>query len=255
MGSAAKRFAAFAIVPLLALGTACGSDDDKKGDDKPNSAPGTSAGNSAQPPAGKTDATPSGKPSAKLLTLDQLKAALVTTADVPGYQVQLDNEGETAAPEKSDKPECQPLLQFISPDTAHAPAVTVATTARKVGANDNVVSLISLGQFDGDKAKQFFTEAKEALPKCASFVATDDAGDKVDYTAKEGAKPAFGDDSIVIQFTWDGSFQTINLVRSGSVIIHAGAYTVGAGTLSAHVPMPEAVLRAQFDKLANAQKS
>ncbi|MGW0660854.1 hypothetical protein [Streptodolium elevatio] len=244
MGFFGKRFAVFAVVPLVALGTACGSDDDK----------GDKAGNTAQSP---TAGSSSGASDTKRLTAEQLKAALLTSAELPGYKVAAGSpEDDGTGVETSDKPECQPLLQLIAADKDHMPNESASAAAAKADNSSKTTYWLALGQFDGDKAEKLASEVHDSLAKCTSqFVGTDEEGTKTEYTIQDSKKLGYGDDSLTITYGMDGEPWTLSFVRSGPVIVQGMALSFDLEDPAATNPvMPDEMLRAQYDKLVKAQK-
>ncbi|WTW94707.1 sensor domain-containing protein [Streptomycetaceae bacterium NBC_01309] len=248
MGFYGKRLAAFVFVPLVALGTACSSDDDK----------GDKAGNAAQSPAANSPAPSSAAASdAKRLTAEQLKAALVTSAELPGYEVATGSpEDDGTGVETSDKPECQPLLQLIAADKEHMPNESASAGATKADNSSKTTYWLALGQFDGDKAEKLISEVQDSLTKCTSqFVGTDEEGTKTEYTIQDSKKLGYGDDSLTITYGMDGEPWTLSFVRSGPVIAQGTAISFDLeDTAPADPVMPEEMMRAQYDKLVKAQK-
>lgn len=250
MGFTGKRSAVFALVPLLALGTAACSSDDDKGD-KADSTAQSSAAGAPSGPAG------SAASDGKRLTAAELKAALIESADVPGYDVQTGSpEDDGTGTETTDTAECRPLPALVAADQDHLPAQDATAAASKADNSSKVVSMISLGQFDGDQAEKYLTEARDALGKCtAPFVSIDDEGTKTTYTVEDNKKLSYGDDSLSVTFGMDGDPTTVVFVRSGSVLIQAMALDFdfeGPGTVDPTVP--DDMLRTQYDKLVKAQK-
>ncbi len=217
------KIAAAAVAPLLLAGTACGSDDD---------------GDTVEP-----------------LTAEQIKAAMVVAADLPGYEVKEGSADDfDAEPEVADKPECQPLLQLVAPDQQHMPAQTASVVVTKPESEaDMTINWLAIGQFDGDKGAQLLDDAKAALGKCTEFTSTDTEGAKTTYSVKEGSKLGFGDQSLVIDYDMgeDGKI-TVKTVRSGPALVQGMA--IDMGTESGDVVVPDDMIRAQFDKLIKAQK-
>ncbi|MCF2530630.1 hypothetical protein [Yinghuangia soli] len=260
MRFAGKRIAVAAIVPLLALATACSSDDKK--DDK--SATAGNAGNAGATPGSTPGAadSPAGKPGGKALTEDKLKAALLVSADVPGWTATTgDPEDDSASPEKTDKPECQPLMNLVAADKDHMPSLTATVAVNKETA-PKTVHMMALGQFDGDKAEKALKDARAALSKCASFSAVDPENTKTAYTTKEAKKPGFGDDSLALDFSMledgetDPTLLQVVFVRSGPVVLQGMVLDMDiTKDAPSENTIDASLLRAQYDKLVKAQKS
>lgn len=223
------KVAAAAVVPLLMAVTACGSDDD--GD-----------GKAVEP-----------------LTAEQVTAALVVAADLPGYEVEAGDDGSDSEPEKADKPECQPLLQLVTPDQEHKAALLSAATATKPESeSDGTVNWVAVSQFDGDAGARILDEAKAALSKCTQFVSTDSEGTTTTYAVKEGPKIGFGDQSLAVEYdTGDQAGKvTVKWVRTGPVVVQAMATNLGFGEdeVPKAVVVSDDIVRTQFDKVVKAQQ-
>ncbi|HSA51360.1 MAG TPA: hypothetical protein VLH10_14805 [Yinghuangia sp.] len=231
------------IAPLMVAVTACGSDDDKGGSVAASSSASTGSAGGDKAPSGKT------------LTEAELKAALVTAQDLPGWDVKTgDPEGDGEADgvgEKTDKPECQPLIDLF---TARPTSTAIAAVSKTDGSSATVHRL-EIGQFDEAKATELLAKATAALPKCAQFTGTEPDGTRTDYVFKAGPALPFGEDAVTFLYGMDGEPATSSwyVTRSGSALLSAMPIDFvyeGTDPLST----PEDMIRTQFDKLVEAQK-
>jgi hypothetical protein len=191
-------------------------------------------------------------------TQAQLKAALITSADVPGHVV-TGSAGAAGAlgPDEAltaDRPACRPLSDPVSsrpalPRTAH---VTATVTTRQALGGGGELDLLLLSAHRPGDAGKVVSAIAGALKECAAFGMTDGAGHTRQFAVRPAKAPAAGDDAIAYVMTDTGDTTsgtaTVTVVRTGAVT--ATYVTV---KLSGDPGGPSvAVARAQHDKLAAA---
>ncbi|MCF2530629.1 hypothetical protein [Yinghuangia soli] len=254
-----KRLAIAAAIPMFLLVSACESGGKK---DDTSDTVATRPGNSQTPGAG----TPGGK----ALTARQLQDALLTGDDLPGYRALSDSvvDEDIYSDKTVDKAECLPLAQLLSPARGYRPLAAAQVAVTKEGAPLGHTAMVSTATYAAGTAEKLVAEARAALAKCTSFAMTDDEGDTIAFAvrpgpaqpgAKDGKGYGFGDDSLVVEFVADLSGSAIVcLVRSGSALVQVYGSAVGdkpSESTAAAATAPEAMVRAQYDKLVKAQQN
>jgi len=267
MRSARERLATAAVVPLLVIAVGCSDDSGDKAGGESGSptrgatpaastdAPGSPQVSRSDPPAPSSTVTDTGPgtrpsdgtgPAARTLSAAQLRSALVVTADLPsGWRVSAP-ETEEADVTPVDKPACQPLMDLIEGggvSGASAPHVSGELTMS--GATESQYALFLTAYRPGD-AEKLLRDVKAAIPSCGTFHSSGVAS--LTYTVSPLPAPSAGDDGLAFKISADIGFTaTMSTARVGSVIVH------GASQNPDRV-IPPAVLKAQTDKLAAAQR-
>ncbi|WTW92093.1 sensor domain-containing protein [Streptomycetaceae bacterium NBC_01309] len=254
------RFAATAaVVPLLVLTAACGSDDKKDDAKAPgvgNTASATTgaSGGSSATSGGSAPSVGGGAPG-KTLSAADLTAALLTEA--PGWTIEAYDEDDlSASPEKADQPECQPVLDLVAGEESTGPDTVAGLAATKQDTPGRVD--VSLGQFAAGKAEKLFKDAAAALPKCGRF-STTEGDSKTDYTIAEVTGATLGDETTRLNFTMVRDERTttvpVVMVRSGSAVIQAMAInSSGKDDTAAPPTIKDDLLTLQLARLTAAQK-
>ncbi|WP_406265525.1 hypothetical protein OH779_18120 [Actinacidiphila glaucinigra] len=191
------------------------------------------------------------------LTGARLRAALITSADVPGYVV----AGGAGAPGASgpeasltaDRPACRPLSDPVSsrPARPRGAGVTAAVTTR--GAlGDGELNLLLLSAHRTGEAAEVVGGITAALEECRSFGATDGEGGTRHFAVRPAKAPAAGDEAAAYVMTDTGDTArgtaTVTVVRTGS---STATYVTVKPSGDPGGP-PLAVVRAQHAKLAEA---
>ncbi|MFE4859912.1 hypothetical protein [Streptomyces sp. NPDC056670] len=147
---AARRTASVALAAAtVLLAAACGNSDGKG--DKPAAKDAAKAS-----PSAAAGASGAGTP----VTAAQLKAALLTAQDVPaGWKADPDG-GPVVG--KTEKPECQKLLDLMQSEPAPMGAAARQTSNFEYGGQQ-------VFGFDGDKAAGYLKDFDATLSRCASF--------------------------------------------------------------------------------------
>ncbi|MET3986699.1 hypothetical protein [Streptomyces sp. PvR034] len=245
-------------VSLALLVTACGSDKAAKDESKDGGA--TSAAPSA----------PAADPAAKAKTAAELKALLVTQADLADFVVKEAAPAEVqeaAAAYATTKAECQPLGQVMAgagAAKAVGSAATKVSSKPKKPADDAspeeklkaikdalsvTVTMVGLNSYDGKGAADAFAAVKTAGTACAAGF----PGAKESETGKvtkisAGDAVTAGDEAVAFAVERDVDGEKIAtqlvVVRKGSTV--ASFYAVSPTGAAAQ---PKAVVDAQTKKL------
>ncbi|MCF2530627.1 hypothetical protein [Yinghuangia soli] len=271
MRHASRRLITVAAVPLLFLATACGSDD-KKEDAKSAGATGAqtpgaestgggsaggSSGGSASTPAGGANAGSGGGSNGggKTLTTAQLTSALVAAGDLPsGWTVEPDEEDEPTGASKASTPACQPLADLLN---ASGPVKGVGRASAELQTTSAPTTTYNVGllSFPSGEAAKVLAAAKKAVPSCAEFTADSD-GTMVTYKVALAAGAKAGDESLGLSVNMSAEGMTFDapivFVRSGSVLVGAQGLDMNGSSAK---PIDNAVIKAQVEKIAAAQKS
>lgn len=233
-----------AAVALLALAIGC--TDSSAGSD----------GRGAKPTENGRDSTTASTGGAqRTLTAARLKAALITSADVPGYVVT--GGAGVPVPEESltaDRPGCRPLSDPVSsrPVRPRTAQVTAAVTTRGALGGDGGLDLLLLAAHRPGEAGEVVAGITAALRQCRSFGTTDGEGGARHFAVRPARAPAVGDEAVayVMTDTADATrgTATVTVVRTGGST--ATYVTVKRSGDPAGPPL--AVARAQHGKLAAA---
>lgn len=252
--------AAAALLPLaLFAATACGSGSAKDAVDAAGKSGGASASASATPPStaptgGSTVQSPQGGQFA-YLSDKQLKAALVPDHALPaGWTIDRSDNEPSGDKSTSEKPECDPLWQLLSPGaaktvTARGQATVIAMDEAGGGKAYAMVG-VNLASFSTGDAEKLIGAAEAALPRCATENATED-GMSFTVTTKKEKAPALGDQALAYSMTTrtdkgQSWVHAIVVVRLGTTIIESTYVNLTGAT----VKMPdEALVSAQVDRV------
>ncbi|MEU1229095.1 hypothetical protein [Streptomyces sp. NPDC005828] len=230
-----------AVIPALLLASACSGESAESGEKKPKAtAQGADEKNSAEAKRiGALDAA-------------QLEKAALT-GKAAGYEARKIAKAEVEAGRdmKSDNKACQPLASLIGGFT-HLPAVGVAHRSLKpTVATDATVGSMWLASHSEPDATRVMNDLRAAVAACPKGFKT--LG--LTYGKVEGLPaPKLGDEAVGYRITGDIGKQkvpmTYTVVRSGGVI----AAFYGVNMLDPkQAAIPEAVVKAQLEKIANAR--
>ena len=251
--SRTRTVAALAAVPLLLTCAACSDDAGNEPAASTTGAARTTPAVSPSPGGATVSEIPGrgNSPSAsasspgragKGLTAAQLRAALVTTSDLPSGWRAGPPETEDDSSSTADKAACQPILDMINGTgtgtAASGPRVSAELTAP--GASEARTQVL-LASYEAT-ANKLLTDVKAALPSCATFRA-----EFLTYTIAPARGPALGDDSVSFVVSSSIADVTLTTTRVGNVLVNAAQ-------LGGDTAVPEPVLRAQVDKVAAAQR-
>ncbi|MCM2388512.1 hypothetical protein [Streptomyces albipurpureus] len=208
--------AALAAVSVLGLtAAACGGSDGDKKSEK-----------------GQSDAKP--------LTAAQMKAGVITPADLPaGYKPMGDGESAGSG-HKADKKECQPIAEFMNDKVSGA---TVGGDVDLQNANGDSLISQQVLTFSGSGAQDFMKEAATALGECTAF-SVEQGGQKVEVKVEKISGPKAGEDSH--------NFRMKMKMASLSIEIETNLLVARQGTgitRIAHIP-GDATGHKDFDDLA-----
>ncbi|MGI5352860.1 hypothetical protein ACQEU8_32470 [Streptomyces sp. CA-250714] len=190
-----------------------GADDGKSGEDN-----GSGGGNDKGGESDKPD-----KGSAKPLSPQQLRSALLTAKEAPGYRVQHSKSALDDNPPQAGE-ECRPLIDLFSKDSEQKRLAWVAASLIKGGkgqfSTQSTVHQVLLSAYQPGDAKTFVGNLKTATHKCPEIVDTSDSdGDKDKVIVEPEASPGLGDDSV--RFTMGSAEKkpsgiSVTVVRSGA---------------------------------------
>ncbi|MFF3565681.1 hypothetical protein ACFYXS_37195 [Streptomyces sp. NPDC002574] len=183
-----------------------------------------------------------------------MRAALVTSADVPGYVVT--GSGGTGAmrPEQAltaGRADCRPLSDPVSARPAHrrtAYASTTFTSKEAAGGSGELDMLLLSAHVPGD-AEKIMDGLAAALRNCRTFEATDGDGRATVFAVRPAEAPAAGDDAVAYVLAdtaapSDGA-ATVTVVRTGGSTATYVTVRLSGGTGGP----PAAVVRTQDVKL------
>ncbi|MDX2709958.1 hypothetical protein PV350_45310 [Streptomyces sp. PA03-6a] len=184
-----------------------------------------------------------------------MKAALITSADVPGYVVT--GGAGVPVPEEAltaDRPGCRPLSDPVSsrPVRPRTAQVTAAVTRRGALGGDGGLDLLLLAAHRPGEAGEVVAGITAALRQCRSFGTTDGEGRARHFAVRPVRAPAVGDEAVayVMTDTADATrgTATVTVVRTGG---STATYVTVKPSGDPGGP-PPAVARAQHGKLAAA---
>ncbi|WTW94706.1 hypothetical protein OG216_15495 [Streptomycetaceae bacterium NBC_01309] len=222
-----RRIAGVVAVPLfLAAATACGGGGD-------------------------------GKKAPDALSGDELRAVLLAQQELlQGWE--LTGGGAAVGDDEiaeADRAACQPVMDLVSGRSADI-APTGQADAGLLGPDGlGGAAHMGVNQYRDGEAAQLLDAARAALPTCAGFGVVQAGGDSVAPAATAvGESPWLGDGTLFFRLTMTTDAGELSIpytvVRKGSALVLTSTLNdPGAGA----DPVPEALLRAQVDKLAKAQ--
>jgi hypothetical protein len=241
-------------LPVLLSAAACGGDDDKKAESTPTppaSVPPSAAPTSAAPPPSSPAA------GGKSLTVEQLKAAVLTSSDVPRYAIAI-TPSEDTPPEKAEKPDCQPLMDLFSLQSASVKATAAVEGALKPvdsPADAGGTSFAVMAYADGGAAK-LVKAGVDAAGGCAQFNATDAEGVKAAYTVAKTDQAKLGDEAVAFKVAMTGgeapAVLNVVTVRVGDALT---SFITASAQGSPEVAPDQAVVTKQVEKLQAAAKA
>lgn len=202
---ARDRSAALAAAALLALGTAVGCTACSKG--------------SAKPEARHLSA-----PSPALPTAAELKARLLTPADLPAGFVADDDTSDTEGVMSSTEPDCRDLTDLMNSQGHPAGALATADasfTRSQFGPN---IATGLAGFATPEAAQRLLAGVTEAMHTCVRLTETDKDGSSYDFLVIPLPFPAIGDASGAIRVVTDiadlPAQVDLVLVRVGSTLLY-----------------------------------
>ncbi|MEU9557086.1 hypothetical protein [Streptomyces fumanus] len=251
-------------VTLTLMVTACGGGDGD-GDSKAKAGADTAAA----------------KPAAKALTAAELEKAVVTTADVKGYEVKKPGKDDVFAPGaiKTGKPECEPVALVMSALPADEPAASVQRVVTEQHSSaasgpsvedlaqmteeeaeqamldslDLTKTMTSLWSYDGDGAQQTLAELRESGQKCAGGFPVTIDGDKQRVTKVAEDKAGAGEESLAWTVTSegeDGPVETkVVVFRKGATLAGFSSFNIASVARGKTFEAPTALIEAQEAKL------
>ncbi|MGW1997617.1 hypothetical protein [Embleya sp. NPDC001921] len=261
MRSARARYAAaMSVLPLVFLATSCdldfGGKKDKR-DHKSQSAGGSGAASSGGAGSGASGSTGGASAPVKVLTADQLKAALLAPADLPnGWSTKV---GSPSAPGKlkAEPAACQAIVDLLSGDPDAKPVATgdaiLGNTAAPATKYNQAIE-----QYSGvaEKLIADVTKATEKGSPCHEVTAKSGKIAVVYTTTRSDKAPKLGDATIYLDVKLSSpgkpdDFETVrvHVVRSGDLLVQF------AGVAKGGTPdwLPDAIVKSQVDKVLAAQ--
>lgn len=244
-----RAVAAAAVVPVLALVSACNDDGDASKGSPTSGAPVS--------PSVSPSASPSPDDPGKTLTKAQLEKALVTSADLPGYVMNKGNVElmDPAENQKADKAECQPIADQLNTKPSHVRKAYAGTTIAKRGipVSGSSVQFTSelLSSYEPGEADMVIQELKTALTTCVQFKTKAPSGKTTSFLVKPEGEPSVGD--AAVSYTLEdvadkaAGVATITVVRTGAVT--ATYLSIKA---AGHGEMPAGLAAKQNEKLKKA---
>lgn len=192
------------------------------------------------------------------LSKTSLQAALLTAGELPQGWELAGGGKEVTADEvvRADRAACQPVMDMVSGRSAKiAPTGQVDTGLLGPGEAEGA-SHLGINQYKEGQAAALLDAVAAALPGCASFGIVEADGSANAVAVAPGQGPQLGDGTVFFELaTVDASG---GMMRIPHAIVRKGSALVITSTLnlpdSATVPIPEALLRAQVDKLARMQQ-
>ncbi|MYW02248.1 hypothetical protein [Streptomyces sp. SID3343] len=231
----------------LFFASACDSDSDSDGKDPKSGGTSASSAPSDPPAPGSTGATnsagsngaktpdtskpsPSGasKASDRLLTKDQLTAALLTQSEMntgTDYEQNAPDPSVLGGKETAVRPECQPFVDLALPGNGRpAPVASIrAATTAGTTANDPLstrLDVIELYAFGPGQAESLLAKGRAALATCSTITTTDENGVRSTMVYNRADGPALGDDSLAATgLIEDGGATGALMVRVGSHLV------------------------------------
>lgn len=236
---------AAAVLPALLLTAACSGSSDSS--DKAAKADKADKG-------GKSTASATAKGGSQVpLTKAQLTSALIQTADVPGYTVQVSQTDDSADTSTltADKPDCQPLADITSskPTIPRKAFVGAAFAKTVASGNPDVINQMLLASHAPGDAQKVIASVKSALGTCKSFTTTDNTGKKTPFSITKSPDVSLGDQSAayVMADTADKATGAarVTVVQTGDTIT---AY-LSVKSAGGAADLPVDIARKQNDKL------
>jgi hypothetical protein len=188
------------------------------------------------------------------LTEAQLKAALLTVADLPtGYTAAADDdEDEDEDDSKTTGEDAECSERFAALDASEDQAVATADADFEGGFG--VILEQDLSSFDDEDAlKDSVDNVVDVLSDCPSFTDTDDEGVTTEFTIGQLSFPKLGDDTVALAVT--GKSQDFD-IRANLVVVRLGRnlMIVTQGGLTVDPAALEKATRTGLQKLADAGK-
>jgi hypothetical protein len=211
---ARDRSAALAAAALLALGTAVGCAACSKG--------------SAKPEARHLSA-----PSPALPTAAELKARLLTPADLPAGFVADDDTSDTEGVMSSTEPDCRDLTDLMNSQGHPSGALAAADVSFTRSQFGPTVATGLAGFATPGAAQKLLSSVTEAMRDCTKLTETDKDGSTYDFLVAPLSVPPAGDASAAIRVAADvddvSAQVDLVLVRVGSTLLYVADTDFGGG--------------------------
>jgi hypothetical protein len=204
---ARDRSAVLAAAAFLALGTAAGCAACSKGSAKPASRHLAAPAPSPAPP-----------------TAADLKARLLTPADLPAGFVADDDTSDTEGVMSSTEPDCRNLTDLMN-SQGHPPGALAAADASFTRSQFGPTVATGLAGFATPEAAQkLLASVTEAMRDCTKLTETDKDGSTYDYLVAPLSVPPAGDASAAIRVSADvegvSAQVDLVLVRVGDTLLY-----------------------------------
>lgn len=240
---------------------------DKAGAETPLPSAPAAAGSSAPAAGTPAGSGPPGSPApASALTADQLKAALLTTKELPAGWTVTPRTADGSVQSTVSPAKCQPIVDLITGTPSGEP-VAAAKETLKASANAKFTTDLTLARYADGYAQKLTADVQKLADAydCLEFTVTNRGKTTAWRFQKhaERAKP-FGDSALWLTAEWGEPAQMADpksgavpsayvlVVRSGSTLIRFEARPEQLA-YSPDFP-PDAVIKAQLDKLVAAGK-
>jgi len=230
-----RSAAALVAAALLALGTAagCGGSGGSKGAAKPAAAP---------------------HPAAAPPTTAELRARLLTLADLPTGFVSDSDTADANGEMSSADPHCRAMTDLMNSDGHPAGALATADasfTRSQFGPN---IATGLAGFATPEAAQQLLAGVTEAMHTCTKLTETDKDGSSYDFLVAPLSFPATGDASGAIRVVTDvddlPAQVDIVLVRVGSTLLYVA--DTGFGTADTDPNLTQQVVSRAVAKVTNS---
>jgi len=201
------------------------------------------------PGAGSTSATASAPAAAgKALTAAQLKAALITVADLPtGYKVDPDPSDDDNSKTTSDNPECQKRFEALDAKDSTAPSAEADFVGTSAG---SVLQTKLIAASSEAEAKKKLSDFAVLLSDCPKLTLNDEDG-KTEVTFSALSFPNLGDETLAL----GAEIKNAGFEAQGNYVISRVGQHVALileGGLSTDIKALESAARAQVGKLVTA---
>jgi|GEM_PF-4362137 len=214
---ARDRSAALAAAALLALGTAVGC---------------AACSKSSAKPAARHLAAPAPTPSSAPPTAEDLKARLLTPADLPaGFVAADDVTADAEGVMSSTEPDCRDLTDLMN-SRGHPPGALVSADVSFTRSQFGPTIATGLAGFATPGAAQkLLASVTEAMRNCSKLTETDEDGSTYDFLVAPLSVPPAGDASAAIRVAADvddvSAQVDLVLVRVGSTLLYVADTNFG----------------------------
>jgi hypothetical protein len=210
------RSAALAAAALLALGAAAAGCGASKGAAKPAGAQAPASSSAHRPPAPAVDAAPP--------TAAELRARLLTTADLPAGFVADDDTADENGVMSATEPACRPLTDLMNSRGHPAGALASADASFTRSQFGPTIATGLAGFATPEAAQRLLASASAAMSGCTKITETDKDGSTYDYLVAQLPFPQTGDASAAIRIVADvddlPAQVELVLVRVGSTLLY-----------------------------------